>query len=150
MFHYTIAAPHDAALLTDLRLEALRAVNHLPEDYAFSAEAVQAIRDYWRQGEHATVVAWDEQTPIACATLCYIRMMPTFDHPTGLRGHLMNVYTREAYRRQGIARAMLQILLDDARSRGATEISLDATKDGRLLYAALGFQDNAEGMVLCL
>ena len=51
---------------------------------------------------------------------------PTFSHPTGKRAHLMNVYTRSEYRRQGIARKMVNMLIDETWKRGATEISLDA------------------------
>lgn len=76
--------------------------------------------------------------------------MPTFDHPTGKRAHIMDVYTREGYRRQGIAARMLELLLDEAQKRRVTEISLDATSEGRPLYERCGFVPAAEGMVLNL
>ena len=74
--------------------------------------------------------------------------MPTFDHPTGKRAHLMNVYTMKEWQRQGIARRMVSMLIDEARKRGVTEISLDATEEGRPLYERLGFTPSTEGMVL--
>ena len=74
--------------------------------------------------------------------------MPTFDHPTGKRAHLMNVYTRNEYRRQGIARKMVELLIEKTWENGATEISLDATALGRPLYKSLGFIDSSECMVL--
>ena len=79
-----------------------------------------------------------------------LTVLPTADHPTGLRAHLMNVYTAPAFRRRGIARMLVTALMDAARQRGATEISLDATEAGRPLYRALGFRDNGEGMTLNL
>ncbi|MBR2820416.1 MAG: GNAT family N-acetyltransferase, partial [Clostridiales bacterium] len=60
----------------------------------------------------------------------------------------MNVYTRNEYRRQGLARKMVEMLIEDAWNKGATEISLDATKLGRPLYESLGFKDSTECMVL--
>ena len=87
---------------------------------------------------------------IGCATLCFLTVLPTADHPTGLRAHLMNVYTVPGFRRRGIARMLVTALMDEARQRGVTEISLDATEAGRPLYRALGFQDNGEGMTLHL
>ena len=83
-----------------------------------------------------------------CATTCYLYMMPTFSHPTGRRAHLMNVYTRSTYRRQGIAKKMMELLLAEAWDRGVTEISLDATDSGRPLYESFGFTDSGECMVL--
>ena len=70
--------------------------------------------------------------------------MPTFSHPTGKRAHLMNVYTKVEYRRHGIAREMVEILIDEAKSKGVTEISLDATESGRPLYESLWFRASDE------
>ena len=53
-----------------------------------------------------------------------------------------------ALRRKGIAARMVSILIEEAWSRGVTEISLDATEAGRPLYRKLGFHDSGEYMVL--
>ena len=45
---------------------------------------------------------------------------------------------------------MVEMLIEEARRRGVTEISLDATTSGRPLYRKLGFQDSEECMVLVL
>ena len=66
------------------------------------------------------------------------------------RAHLMNVYTREQYRRLGIASRMVEMLIQEARGRGVTEISLDATESGRPLYERLGFTASQECMVINL
>lgn len=60
----------------------------------------------------------------------------------------MNVYVDKKYRRQGIALKMMEMLMDEAKEKGVTEISLDATEEGRLLYEQLGFKASTEGMVL--
>ena len=134
--------------LISSRTETLRAVNHLPEDYAFSEEFLEASREYFREGDQTTVLALEEGRLAGCATLCYIDLMPTFSHPSGRRGHLMNVYTAPAFRRRGVGKQMVSLLIDEARGRGITEISLDATEAGRPLYRALGFRDSGERMVL--
>lgn len=150
MFHYRTATNDDIAQLMQIRIEMLRAVNHLPPDYIFSEELLANSRDYFLNGQHTTILAFDQKAVIGRATLCYIEMMPTFSHPTGKRAHLMNVYTNSKYRRQGIARHMLTTLIHEAKCRGVTEISLDATDSGRPLYQKLGFQDSGECMVLVL
>ena len=148
MIEYKIARNDDIELLMSSRLEMLRVVNDLSDDYVFSDEIVRESREYFLHGDQLTVLALDEGEVIGCASMSFMWIMPTFSHPTGRRGHLMNVYTRNEYRRQGIARKMVEMLIEDAWNKGATEISLDATKLGRPLYEALGFKDSTECMVL--
>ena len=145
---YKYATADDMELLIRSREETLRAVNSLPEDYAFSEDFLEASREYFREGDQTTVLALEEGRVAGCATMCYIDMMPTFSHPSGRRAHLMNVFTHPDFRRQGIARAMISLLIDEARGRGITEISLDTTEAGRPLYRALGFRESDECMVL--
>ena len=148
MIEYRIATKDDIGLLMSSRLEMLRVVNGLSDDYEYSDEIVNESRDYFLNGDQTTVLALDEGKAIGCASMSYMRIMPTFSHPTGKRAHLMNVYTRNEYRRQGIARKMVGMLIDETWKRGATEISLDATTMGRPLYESLGFTDSTECMVL--
>jgi GNAT superfamily N-acetyltransferase len=148
MIEYRIATDNDIELLMSSRLEMLKVVNNLPADYEYSEEIVRESRDYFLNGDHITVLAIDDGKVIGCASMSFMWIMPTFSHPTGRRAHLMNVYTRSEYRRQGIARKMVNMLIDETWKRGATEISLDATTMGRPLYESLGFTNSTEGMVL--
>lgn len=59
--------------------------------------------------------------------------------PTGLTGTVLNVYTRPSFRRQGLARAVMQHLLLDVAARGICRVDLKATPMGLPLYRALGF-----------
>ena len=142
--------PNDIENLMDIRLEMLRVVNNLKDSENFSDKLIECSREYFLHGDQTTVFAMEGDKIAGCATLSYITIMPTFDHPTGKRAHLMNVYTREAFRRRGVGRQMVQFLIDEAKSRGVTEISLDATQMGHPLYKSLGFNDNGEGMNLSI
>ena len=148
MIEYRIATAGDIDLMMSSRLEMLHVVNDLSGDYEFSDELIDYSREYFLNGDQTTVLALDGQAVIGCASMSYMTIMPTFSHPTGKRAHLMNVYTNSNYRRQGIARRMVTMLIDDAWGKGATEISLDATESGRPLYESLGFKDSKECMVL--
>ena len=148
MIRIGIANKDDIEDMMSSRLEMLKVVNHLPEDYKYSDEMINESRDYFLHGDHITVLAKDGDEIIGCASMSFIRIMPTFDHPTGKRAHLMNVYTRNEYRRRGIARKMVELLIEESLKAGATEISLDATESGRPLYESMGFVDSTECMVL--
>ncbi|MGN0729930.1 GNAT family N-acetyltransferase [Treponema sp.] len=147
---YRMATKDDIELLMQVRLEMLRIVNGLSDDFIFSDELTENSRQYFLQGNQSTAIAVENKKIAACATISYIEVMPTFSHPTGKRAHLMNVYTNTAYRRQGIARTLVQMLITEAKQKNVTEISLDATSSGRPLYKSLGFSDSDECMTLNL
>lgn len=144
------ATQNDIDDLMQLRLEMLKVVNSLNEDANFDEKLIQCSREYFLTGDQTTVFAMEGNKIAGCASISYITIMPTFSHPTGKRAHLMNVYTRKEFRRKGVGKMMINFLIDEAKSRGVTEISLDATDMGRPLYKALGFNSNEEGMNLLL
>ncbi len=141
------ALPSDLDTVLQMRYETMRNVCGFSPEYEFSEEFYTETEHYFRHGDQVTVLAWDGETAVGCASICYISVMPTFSHPGGKRAHLMNVYVRGSHRRQGIARNMLEYLIEDARKRNASQITLDTTPAGRPLYASLGFEASGEGMV---
>lgn len=140
----------DMKILMKLRLEMLREVNGWPGEYEYDENFIFESRRYFESGEQTTVIASNGETLVGCASLSYTWIMPTFSHPTGNRAHLMNVYTRADYRRRGISKKMVEILIDEAKENGVTEISLDATEMGRPLYESLGFKASDSCMVMDL
>lgn len=149
MINYIKATDDDLDLVMSIRLKMLKVVNRLSDEYSFDREFVDCTREYFKHSHQTTVLAVDDEV-IGCATICYINVMPTFDHPSGKRAHLMNVYTQDSYRRLGIAYQMMKILIDEAKQKGITEISLDSTTMGIPLYEKCGFIKSEEGMVLKL
>ncbi|MBD5435968.1 MAG: GNAT family N-acetyltransferase [Treponema sp.] len=147
----SLARSSDEALFMEMRLECLRDVYGFPESFCFDVDLVAKSRKYFLCGDHATVFALDGNGECAgVASLCFIDVMPTFEHPARKRAHFMNVYVRAEARRRGIGKKMVARLIEEARARGATEITLDATEEGRLLYESLGFAENKEAMSFSL
>ena len=147
---YRYATTDDMNLMIRSRMDTLRDVNSLDEDYQFSEEFLEASREYFREGDQSTVLAIDNGRAVGCATMCYIDLMPTYAHPSGRRAHLMNVWTNKDYRRQGIAEKLVTMLIEEARGRGVSEISLDATEAGRPLYRKMGFKESGECMTMVI
>ncbi len=145
------ATDADIDALIKARCRTMREVCGFGEDYEFSAEFMEATKQYFLHGDGTTVLAIDNSYEpaqiVGNATICYTNMMPTFSHPSGKRAHLMNVHVEKEFRRKGIAHKMIEFLVDDAKERGVSEISLDATDDGRKLYEAMGWHTNNEAMV---
>jgi len=55
------------------------------------------------------------------------------------RGNIVNVYTEPAYRRCGMARALMHVALDWCAIHQVDMIVLHSTPGGRALYESLGF-----------
>jgi ribosomal protein S18 acetylase RimI-like enzyme len=74
--------------------------------------------------------------------------MPTCMNPSGKKAYIMNMYTEPDYRRRGIAWKTLDLIVNEARSRGVVFITLEATKMGRPLYEKYGFITMDDEMIL--
>lgn len=147
MITYRLANADDISLILDFRIETSRESNSLSNNRVFDDNIFKMTKLYFLEEDQSTALALIDEKLVGCATMCYITYMPTYAHPTGKRAHLMNVYTKKAYRRQGIASKLVTMLMDEAWERGVTEINLDATDAGRPLYKKLGFEDSTECMV---
>ncbi len=60
------------------------------------------------------------------------------------RAWILNIYTEPSHRRQGIARRVMETILEYCRAEGFPAVALHASKEGRALYEALGFQPTNE------
>ena len=123
MINIIKATNDDLDMMMSSRIEMLKVVNGLSEDISFDKEFIDSTREYFGNSLQTTVLAVVNDV-IGCATICYIKIMPTFDHPSGKRAHIMNVYTRDNYRRKGLAFQMMKILIEDAKQKRVIEISL--------------------------
>ena len=143
-YDYHRATLKDIDILVRTRVEVLRAANHLDDDVDMS-EVEQASREYYmkalQDGSHTAYLVYENGSCIGTGGISYYRVMPTYHIPTGRKAYIMNMYTKPEYRRQGIARKMLDLLIQDARAQGIYDISLEATDEGRLLYENYGFVD---------
>jgi GNAT superfamily N-acetyltransferase len=75
-------------------------------------------------------------------------LRPLLPRPGTLRGSLeayvLNVYTEPDHRRSGVARAIMQAIIEWSREQGVARVSLHASVEGRPLYRDLGFEPTNE------
>jgi GNAT superfamily N-acetyltransferase len=72
---------------------------------------------------------------------------PWPSHPYDLecrRATILNVYVDTDFRRKGIARRLMQTMIDWCRKEGFAAVYLHASKEGKPLYDALGFEPTTE------
>ena len=139
---YRKATIDDLEILTETRLEVLRAANQLSDDVDMSEvkrNSFEYYQEALRNESHVAYLVFDEEMFVGAGGISYFQVMPTYHNPTGRQAYIMNMYTKPDYRRRGIAFRTLDLLVADARAKGITAISLEATDMGRLLYAKYGF-----------
>ncbi|AAF10251.1 GNAT family N-acetyltransferase [Deinococcus radiodurans] len=78
------------------------------------------------------------------AGLLWQDLPPNPDTDLDVRGYVMNVYVRPDQRGQGLARRLLERVLDECAAHGVTQVSLHASEAGRPLYEKLGFKPTNE------
>lgn len=148
---YRRATVEDLDLLVKTRIEVLRAANGL-DDAVDMPEVERQSRDYYRQalasGAHIAYLVFDGEELAGAGGVSFYRLLPTCHNPTGENAYIMNMYTRPAYRRRGIAYKTLDLLVAAARERGVSRITLEATRMGRPLYEKYGFVGLGDEMEL--
>ena len=60
------------------------------------------------------------------------------------RAVILNVYTEPEFRRRGVARQIMEVILSWVKARGLRSVNLHASAEGRHLYEALGFAHTNE------
>ena len=137
--------------LMEWRMEVLSHVFAIPPDED-TRDLYEANLAYYKsalpKGEHIAVFAEISGATVGCGGLCLYSEMPSPDNPSGQCAYLMNIYTREQYRRQGIGKAIAEWLIDRAKERGVTKIYLETSDSGRPMYESLGFRDMRDYLML--
>lgn len=142
------AKTQDLDLLLDWRMEVLS--NVFSEEFkTLTAEQINTIRENNRRyylseipsGGHIACFAYRDGEIVGCGGVCIYDEMPSPDNLGGKCAYLMNIYTREEYRYQGIATRIVEHLIAEAKARNIEKIYLETSADGERIYRRLGFKD---------
>jgi GNAT superfamily N-acetyltransferase len=138
-------APHRAAMFHDMGQVA-------PHERAPLTQATAAyLRTAMPAGDYLAWVAEE----IAAGTIiggAGAQLRPIMPRPgegtsgleLGPEALVLNVYVEPAWRRRGVAIALMRTLLADLADRGIRRIVLHASDEGRQLYERLGFAQTSE------
>ena len=150
MISYKIASENDMKDLMQIRMEMLKERYGLPADHKFDYKFIMSTKNYFENEDHITVLSVDEDVVIGCATACFYKMMPTYEHPEDRRGCITNVFVAPRYRRLGVATQMVDILLDMTKSKKVSEINAYTTEEAKGLYDKFGFTGSEDLMILSI
>jgi ribosomal protein S18 acetylase RimI-like enzyme len=137
MITYRKADITDIPQLVELRLLFLKEI-YPKADISQDDVLKDHLRDYLT--EHLSknsFVNWfanAEGKVVASAGIVFYNQPPLYHNLEGKVAYILNVYTLPAFRRKGIAKVLMQKLMEEAIERNTGKVSLHTSKDGRLLY----------------
>ena len=113
-------------------------------------DLVPALKDYYnRHLADGTFVSWlalDGEKIIGTSGMSFVEKPPYFSCPTGRIGLLSSMFTDPGYRRMGIARELLDHVVNEAREYGCGAVQITASDMGVKLYTSYGFVHNGNFM----
>ena len=154
MYRIRRATAADAGVLARHRAEMFRDMGQLPA--GLSDTLIDAARAYFTQAiADGRYVGWvaeldDRSGEIVAGTGLQLReLLPRPDVARerlgrGPQALVLNVYTERAWRRRGVADALMRELLRWCRGNGIESVVLHASGEGRPLYEKLGFTPTNE------
>lgn len=140
---FGMAGNEDIEMLTALRLAYLREdMGDIPSD---KMEKISGqLPGYFKRHlgrDMFAYGAWRNGEIIGCCFLIVTEKPANPGFVNGLTGTVMNVYVKPGYRRRGIAKRLMKMLIGDSAKMGLDFIELKATEQGHGLYKLLGFED---------
>jgi GNAT superfamily N-acetyltransferase len=141
----------DAAIIAAHRRAMFFEMGHRDKEAldAMTAAFLPWLRPRITKGEYlAWLAAAPDGSIVAGVGLWLMDWPPHMIGPGARRGNILNVYTGHEFRRQGIARRLMDTALDWCRANGIRAVILHASEDGLKLYQKLGFQPTNEMRIL--
>ncbi len=108
------------------------------------------LQDYYTRhlGDN-TFVSWlavDKDRIIGTSGMSFVEKPPYYSCPSGKIGLLSSMYVIGEYRRKGIAKFLLDKILNEAKAFGCATVQVTASDMGVLLYTDYGFKKNGNFM----
>ena len=109
----------------------------------------QLYEYYIKHLEGGTFVSWlaiDDRKIVGTSGMSFVEKPPYYSNPYGKIGLLSSMYTLKEYRRKGIAKELLDRVVNEAKDYGCGAVQITASDRGVLLYTDYGFKKNENFM----
>ena len=140
------ATAADLPMVLEHRLAMLEVVFPWPDgddrDGPRAADRRRRNRDWLGAHFGVDFFAWIAERdgePLASAAIQWFEHPPSPVNPIGREAYILNVYTEPRARHQGLARMLIERLVEEARKAGVRRVWLRASDEGRPLYESMGF-----------
>lgn len=146
-YRIRMATPEDAAVIAHHRAAMFRDMGDVNESEAAKL-AAESLPHLWQMLEDRRYVGWLVECNNAIVAGGGAIISQTLPRPRipdgGAAALVVNVYTEPEHRRLGLARQVMNAILNWCRRNHIVVVSLHASDKGRSLYETLGFVQTNE------
>jgi GNAT superfamily N-acetyltransferase len=107
-----------------------------------------ASEEYFRRaladGSYRSWLAETGGRVVSGGGIVVVRWPGNPDFPGTRRGWILNIYTEPEHRRRGIAKRIMETIVEWCREQGFYHVSLHASHAGRPVYESMGFRATNE------
>ncbi|MGG4043280.1 GNAT family N-acetyltransferase [Bacillus smithii] len=136
------ATIQDLEEIVRLRLELFKELGEVRSEQE-EALVITATKEYLEEAltnnEFISYLALLNDHVISVSGMVLFKRPPYLENLKGLEAYILNMYTIPQYRGKGIARSLLEKLIEECKKTGVRRIWLHASDDGKPLYTKMGF-----------
>ena len=144
------ATPDDVGIIAEHRARMFQDTGRLDDDRAAAMIALlkPIMRPMLVSGEYTGWLVATKDEAIAGGAGVQMRtLLPRPETDVAREALVVNMYVEPEYRRQGLARRLMEAILAWSREQGIERVSLHASTMGQPLYEALGFTRSNEFVI---
>lgn len=132
--------------ITQLTEEYTSEGREVPKNVDLASALKEFYEKHMADGTFVSWLALDGDKIIGTSGMSFVEKPPYFTCPSGRLGLLSSMFTNPNYRRMGIAKELLNRVVEEARSYGCGSVQITASDMGVKLYTAYGFEHNGNFM----
>lgn len=133
------ATKADVEAFVDVRIEFVTQIRTIADVDDFRARTLEYMTDHIETDDLLVYLAVEDGEIVSSCMASLYRTPPVPSCRTGRTAELLNVYTKQEFRRRGIAEQLIRMLFTQLQACGVEKVLLDYTEDGLPLYQKLGF-----------
>ena len=145
MIEYRVLTIDQIETFARMRIQQL-----VEEGATADTDLLPALLDYYGRhlpdGSFVAYLAMDGERIVGTGAVSIVEKPAWFGCSTGRIGLISSMWTDGAYRRQGIARRLLTLVVEAAREKGCGAVWVTASNMGVPFYGGCGFEHNGNFM----
>ncbi|WP_435308866.1 GNAT family N-acetyltransferase [Sebaldella termitidis] len=142
MISYRKAGKSDIDELVRIRsifLEEYDRENHLNNKENVDKEVEKYLQKFMDTEVFTGFVAEKDDKIVGTSAIAFYDILPAALYMNGKLGYISNVFVFPEYRKQGIAKKLFELAVNEGFDRNCSKLTLHASKDGEPVYKKFGF-----------